>query len=55
LSAALTWPIIIGDAAGALAAAAAAFGFFAAKAAEVETATIARPITTIFFILSSLV
>src|SRR5436305_5860695 len=58
LSAALGWPII-GPAVGALVAAAAAgaFGFaacFLAKAGEIERATVARPITMIFFMLHSL-
>src|SRR5436305_8367047 len=58
LSAALGWPIIIGPAVGALAAAAGgAFGFaacFLAKTGEVDTARIARPTTMIFFMLNSL-
>jgi hypothetical protein len=57
LSAALGWPII-GPGLGALVAAAAgAFGFaacFLAKAGEIERATVARPITMIFFMLHSL-
>src|SRR3954454_23602708 len=55
LSAALGWPII-GPALGALVAVA-AFGFaacFLAKAGETERATVARPITMIFFMLNSL-
>jgi hypothetical protein len=56
LSAALTWPIMGAGLLGA--AAAAAFGFiacfFAAKAPEVETARIAKPIRIFFFMRRSL-
>jgi hypothetical protein len=52
LSAALTWPIIMGWLE--VVAAAAGFFIFFAKAPGVETARMARPIRMVFFTISSL-